>query len=393
MLSGERPMGLTDNLIVLPSTDRSKGKDMKGIRVGGMGQRMVAGTGAALMLLDLAACSKKDDASVDASTLGATSAMATTVDAGAPAPVPPPARTPKELLEDHRRSLATLAAEAKYAEVCKGAPWFNQTICNWVAARASGKAVERPDGELLRGYFAKEHWKHVNGTIVGDPQEAGDYLEVSVGGYRNHCVLTTVDTKFRTRGRFEMWVQEQPNTHEVTLNSGATANWVVLEEAPLAKNLMAIAKSSVDIESTAMAKDAMKMIAEYQTYAELKGEIPPVPGASPSVTDARAPAAAPAPAMSASSATAQAMPVVAKSVAAAPARVSKLTPAMKACCDAVAALGAEHGGRIRIAADLCVMNAEEGRPEATKPMLQRQLSCGGNFEKNCTPIPIPAACN
>lgn len=266
----------------------------------------------ALVLLILAACSRKDQApSQDASPSGTSSTAAASTDASATAAEVPRERTPKELLDAHRRTLKDLAQQEKYADICKGAPWFNQIICNWAAARASGKAVERPDGELFRGYFGKEHWKHVNGTIVGDPTQSGDYIEVSVGGYRNHCVLTTVDTKFSSRGHFDMWVQEQPKTHEVDLNSGATANWVVLEEAPLAKNLMGLAKSGVGIESTAMAKDAMKMITEYETYAERNGEIPSVPGTM----------AATAPDAGAST------PAVASGVAMQPAAQPAVTPA------------------------------------------------------------------
>lgn len=133
---------------------------------------------------------------------------------------------------------------------------------------------------MFRAFFYKEHWKHAYGRIVGDPTGPGD-LEVSVNGYRNHCILELTDTKYSSKGNFNLWVQEQPETREVTLNSGSTANWVVLEEASLAKALMDLAHSGGGIEGTAMAKDAMKMIAEYQTYAELKGEIPPVPGTAP----------------------------------------------------------------------------------------------------------------
>lgn len=242
----------------------------------------------ALLLLALAACSRKDQASAeDASPPGASSAVAASPDAAATPAEPPRERTPKELLDEHRRTLGTFAEQGKYTEVCKGAPWFNQTICAWVAARAEGKAVGRPDGELFRAFFYKEHWKHAYGRILGDPTAPGD-LEVSVNGYRNHCILELTDTKYSSKGNFNLWVQEQPETREITLNSGSTANWVVLEEASLAKALMDLAHSGGGIEGTAMAKDAMKMIAEYQTYAELKGEIPPVPGSAPvaATTDA-----------------------------------------------------------------------------------------------------------
>lgn len=237
---------------------------------------------ATVLLVLLTSCSRKDQgASEDASASGANSAVVTAPDAGAMLPEPPRERTPKDLLDEHRRTLSALADQGKYAEVCKGAPWFNQVICAWVAARADGKAVGRPDGELFRAFFYKEHWKHAYGRIIGDPTAPGD-LEVSVNGYRNHCILELTDTKYSSKGNFNLWVQEQPETREVTLNSGASANWVVLEEASLAKALMDLAHSGGGIEGTAMAKDAMKMIAEYQTYAELKGELPSVPGAAPS---------------------------------------------------------------------------------------------------------------
>lgn len=284
--------------------------------------RYVLGAGAVLLSLVVAACSKKDQAATaDASSSSASSASIESTDASAMTADPPRERTPKELLDDYRGTLAEFAAQEKYAEICKGAPWINQVICNWTAARASGKAVERPDGELFRAYFAKERWKHVYGTIVSDPAESGDYIEVSVGGYRNHCVLSTIDTKFSTRGRFDMWVQEQPKTHEVTLNSGATANWVELEEAPLAKTLMGLAKSGGGIEATAMAKDAMKMIAQYETYAERKGEIPPVPGTTPTLA---APGADP------STATASATAVVQPRTTATPVVQKAASPSVKA---------------------------------------------------------------
>jgi hypothetical protein len=241
----------------------------------------------------LTACSRHDStisgsdaapasATADASTIG------TATDSGVSAKEAPTELSPADLLGEHRRKLGEAAEQGKYVDVCKGAPWFNQVICLWAAARAEGKAVGRPDGELFRAFFNKEHWKHGGGTIIGDPTASGD-LEVSANGYRNHCVLETNDTKFSSRGRWDLWVQEQPETREVTLNSGSTQNWVVLEEMALAKALMDLAHSGGGIEGTARAKDAMKMIAEYQTYAELKGEIPAVPGAPP--MDAGTPAA------------------------------------------------------------------------------------------------------
>ena len=208
----------------------------------------------------------------------------------APAPVasptaPPAPKSPKDLLDEYQRTLADAADEGRYGEVCKGSPWFPSSICQWVAARAQGKPVDRPDSDVYRSLFEREHWKHVYGTIIDDAGDEGDY-EVSVSGYHNHCLLDTADTKFTTKGNFNMWVQEQPETREVTLNSGKTSNWVVLSEMPLAKALMDLAHSGVSIESTGIAKDAMKLIAQYDTYAVLKGTIPSIPGTSASTKPA-----------------------------------------------------------------------------------------------------------
>lgn len=228
-------------------------------------------------------CSKKagvvsDDASASIATAQSSASAPASVAASAAPPEPEP-KTPKELLAEHRRGLAKLVDDEKYAEVCRGAPWFQPTICSWVAARAAGKGAERPDGELFRAYFGKEHWKHVYGTVIGDPKE-GYGIEVSVGGYKNHCLLTTTDTKFTSRGRFDLWVQEQVKLEEVTLNSGNVAHWVGLVEMPLARMLMSLAKSGGGLEATATAKDIMAQIASYETYAEQKEEFPPVPGAA-----------------------------------------------------------------------------------------------------------------
>ena len=247
----------------------------------------------ALMLTMLTACSRRDPTTLSsdaspASALGASTSIAVATDSGVSPKEAPKELSPVDLLGEHRRKLGEAAEQSRYVDVCKGAPWFNQVICLWAAARAEGKAVGRPDGELFRAFFNKEHWKHGGGRIIGDPTASGD-LEVSANGYRNHCVLETNDTKFSSRGRWDLWVQEQPETREVTLNSGSTQNWVVLEEMSIAKALMDLAHSGGGIEGTARAKDAMKMIAEYQTYAELKGEIPAVPGAAP--VDAGVPAA------------------------------------------------------------------------------------------------------
>ena len=148
-----------------------------------------------------------------------------------------PPTSPEATLDEHRKAMATAANDGDYAAVCKGTPWVQPTLCLWVAARAAGKPVERPDGGIFRAYFGKEHWSHAYGRIVGKAGENGDY-EVSVGGYRHHCVLDVIDTNFENEGTFNLWVQEQPTTREVTLNSGDTEQWVVLEEAVLAKDLI-----------------------------------------------------------------------------------------------------------------------------------------------------------
>lgn len=246
-----------------------------------MSARLVASIVTSALLVT-AGCSKKADPGGAADAAPAASESATVTSAKPTAEAPPKEKSPKELLEDHRRELLTLAEQEKYPDVCKGAPWFNSSICSWVAIRASGKGAERPDGEVFRAYFGKEHWKHVYGSIVGDPKEGFD-IEVSVGGYRNHCLLTTTDSKFTSRGRFDLWVQEQAKAQEITLNSGETAHWVSLLEMPLARMLMGLAKSGGGLESVATAKDIMTRIAGYETYAEQKEVYPALPGASSAV--------------------------------------------------------------------------------------------------------------
>jgi len=221
----------------------------------------------------------------------------------------PESKTPQELLDDHRKDMAVAAEDGHYTEVCKGTPWVNATLCNWAAAKADGKGVERPDGEIFRAYFAKEHWKHVYGTIIDDAGNEGDY-EVSVGGYRHHCILDTDETKFSTKGAFNMWVQEQPTTREVTVNSGATQQWVVLEEATLAKILMDLAHSGGGIEATALAKNAMGLFATYVPYAEKKGDPPALPSEAPAAASGAAVAAASPPARA--TPVAQATPPIAR---------------------------------------------------------------------------------
>jgi hypothetical protein len=249
-----------------------------------------------VLLTGLPSCKKKTsdtvETVVDARVAPAAEPVAA-VDAG------PSARlTPAERLEQHRKEMADAAEAGRYADVCKGTPWFNSTICNWAAAKAAGKSVDRPNGELFRAYFGKEHWKHAYGRIVGDADKDGDY-EVSVGGYNHHCILDTIDTKYDTKGAFNLWVQEQPEPREVTLNSGNTQQWVVLEEAELAKTLMDLAHAG-GVEATAMAKNAMKLIAEYQPYSERKGEPPTLPDApgSATATAAAAPGSGGPPSMS-----------------------------------------------------------------------------------------------
>ena len=227
-----------------------------------------------VLLTGLPSCKKKTsdtvEPAVDAQSDAVAEPAAGPIDAG-----PPPPLTPAERLEQHRKEMADAAEAGRYADVCKGTPWFNPTICNWAAAKAAGKAADRPNREL-NAIFPREHWKHAWGQIAGDADSDGNY-EVSVGGYRHHCILDTIDTKFTSKGHFDMWVQEQPEPREVTLNSGATEQWVVLEEAELAKTLMDLGHSGGGVEATAMAKNAMKMIAVYEPYTERKGELPTLP--------------------------------------------------------------------------------------------------------------------
>ena len=226
---------------------------------------------AIVVMLAVMAC-HRDPSPADAATATATDAgPVAVVEASTPAP-----QTPEEKLETYRKHLSDLVDEKKYAEVCTGAPWFNKTICTWVANRADGKGVDRPNAQLYHSFFVEEHWTHAYGRLVGEVNSPP--YEVVVGGYRNHCLLHTEDTKYSTTGAFDLWVQEQPEAEEVTTNSGATQHWVALDEMPLAKALMDLAHSGVSVESTARAKDAMTMIAEYKTYAERKGTLPTIPG-------------------------------------------------------------------------------------------------------------------
>lgn len=259
-------------------------------------RHLTAWVGLAL-LLAAPGCSRRNGLSPDDASASADGSSATGSGASSGKKDPPREKTPKELLEEHREAMTALVEKGSYREACQGSPWFNQVLCNWVATRAEEKPTGRPDSEVFRAFFTKEHWKHVYGRILEKPD--GTTLEVSVGGYKNHCVLELTDTKYSSKGNFNLWVQEQPETREVTLNSGSTANWVVLEEASLAKTLWDLAHSGGGIEGRAMAKDAMKMIAKYETYAERKGAIPPVPGAPAAPASAVAVAAAAAPAVTA----------------------------------------------------------------------------------------------
>jgi len=260
----------------------------------------------ALVAFIISACSKQGTSIGEGGALDASApAVASTV---APAEEPPTPASPKAVLEEHRKEMARAAVDGRYADVCKGTPWatspiaFNKTLCAWVAARAEGKeafSVEWwrfPGSSLYRGLFNTEHWAHVHGHLLDDHPDQDGRHEVTAVGYKNHCLLETTDTKYTSKGAFDLWVQEQPEAEEVTTNSGAIQHWILLEEMPLAKALMDLAHSRVSVESTATAKDAMVMIAEYQSYAERKGELPVLSPAATAAPSASAPIAVAAPA-------------------------------------------------------------------------------------------------
>ncbi|MDC3956885.1 hypothetical protein KEG38_23700 [Polyangium jinanense] len=166
-------------------------------------------------------------------------------------------------------------------------------ICNWVAAKAEGKPAARPDGEVFRAFYAREHIKKVSGRII-ESAGGNDRYEVTASGYRRHCILETVDTRFETTGAFTMWVQEQPQPEEIELKSGRTEEWVVLAESVLGKTLIDLAKShGAGVEGQAMAKDAMGLIADFVPYTELKGDPPVLPDAGAPAPDAGGASATP----------------------------------------------------------------------------------------------------
>jgi hypothetical protein len=236
-----------------------------------MSARSAVWTACLAVILPLSGCKKTTSAADTSSDADAAPKAAANVAPVVVAPI-----TPADRLAAHRKAMVTMAEAGQYAEVCNGTPWISRALCTWVAAKADGRSPERPDGEVFRAFFVKEHWKKVSGTIL-DPGDDGHY-EVRAGGYRRHCILDTIDTKFSSKGNFNMWVQEQPETREVTVTSGDVQQWIVLEEAVLAKAFMDLAHSGGGIEAKAMAKDTMSTIAEYVPYSELKGELPPLPG-------------------------------------------------------------------------------------------------------------------
>ena len=202
--------------------------------------------------------------------------------------------TPAQLASAHREQMADAARDGRYAAVCEGTPAVPSILCTWVAAKAEGKPAARPDGEVFRAFYAREHIKKVSGRII-EAAGGDNRYEVTAAGYRRHCILETVDTHFETTGAFTLWVQEQPETQEIELKSGRSAEWVVLTESVLGKTLLDLAKSyGAGVEGQAMARDAMGLIADFVTYAELKGMLAPLPDAGAPLADAGSPSAAPA---------------------------------------------------------------------------------------------------
>src|SRR5271169_6047649 len=104
-------------------------------------------TWAACLVVAMACLKGSAESGGDAAVRPAPSASAA---ASAADPPPPAPKTPKELLADHREEMAAAAKGGQYATVCKGIPWVNPTICNWVAAHADGQLVGRPDSQLYR---------------------------------------------------------------------------------------------------------------------------------------------------------------------------------------------------------------------------------------------------
>jgi hypothetical protein len=187
-----------------------------------------------------------------------------------------------------------------YHQICGGVPWFNQPICKWAAARAEGKQAERPEGDLIKAGFKSEHWKQVYGRIIASMGDDGLY-EVTAGGYRSHVLLKTDGTEYSTTGAYHLWVQEKPDTLDVTTKSGESHSFIILNEMRLAQTLLDLAHAGPGLEGTALAKNAMSMIASYETYGERKEdpEFPTVPAPGWESDRPIAVAAAPAPAASA----------------------------------------------------------------------------------------------
>lgn len=187
--------------------------------------------------------------------------------------------SPSDLANAHREDMVKAAAAGRYADVCAGAPTFPSSLCTWVSARAQSNGGSFDRG-AFNAFIGREHIKKVSGRIIGDGASKGEY-EAAVYGYRRHCVVSTSTTNFKTTGAFSLWVQEQPETRDVAVNSGGDQQWVVLEESDLASDLYDLAHAS-GIEAQGMAKDLMDEIARFVPYSELKGEYP----------DASAPASA-----------------------------------------------------------------------------------------------------
>ena len=228
-------------------------------------------------MLTLVAChriSPSGDASPAASAAPTSSTLA-----AADASIEADAPSPKDLADAHRDAMAKLADDGKYDEVCAGTPAVPRPICNWVALRAQGKAAVKPDGSIFMAFFNREHFKKVSGTIIGDGEAKGEY-EVMAYGYRRHCILSTTSTNFKTTGAFTMWVQEQPDLREVTVNSGETQKWAELEESDMAKDFADLARG-YGIEAEGTAKDLMTEIARFVPYAELQGDFPDAGTAGP----------------------------------------------------------------------------------------------------------------
>ncbi len=338
-------------------------------------------------------CGKRDSAASGGSNADAVAAPVPSASASA-ASEPPAPPTPEALLEQHRKEMASAAEDGRYANVCAGTPWFNQAICNWAAGRAAGKSPARPGGDVFHPFFVSQHWAKVYGQIIADADSNGDY-EVSVGGYKHHCILDTDETKFSTKGAFHMWVQEQPDTREVTVNSGATQQWVVLEEATLATMLMELAHSGGGVEATASAKNIMGLIATFVPYTEKKGELPVLPGVAPTPSAASSVAPA-APRRPSSAATPSPSPAAPSPAPVASAKVPVIVPVVNSnapriqqCCTAIRAQGRTYGrspeaSRIMTVANQCDQITTQPASATAGAMMQVRLMMKGRA--------LPAAC-